>query len=125
MYMTNGGVKKIGCNFVELTNVLPEFVVRNKLSSKPQKAAEKLKKMIEGSNSICKNYDLSIKQDYDKNTVRLNLLGQSIVGCPGGGYPANTERGQIIYQTSELPVTAAVKRYTEVVKQMVNNAEKG
>ena len=75
--------------------------------------------MVEGKNSICKNYDVSIYQDYGKNTVRLNLLGHCIVGCPGGGFPANTEKGQIIYQTSELPVTAAVKRYTEVVKQMV------
>lgn len=123
MYITSGGTARLGQKIIEYTNLLPELIIRNKLSTKPQKAADKLKQIVEGSNSICKNYDLSIKQDYGKGTVKLNLLGHSIIADARGGFPANTEKGQIIYQTSELPATAAVKRYTEVVRQMVKNAK--
>ena len=123
MYITSGGTGKIGSRLVEYTKFLPEFIVRNKLSSKPQKAAQKLKEMVEGKNSICKKYDLSIYQDYGKNTVRLNLLDQSFGLIASGVYPAGTDKGQKIVKTAELPVTAAVKRYTDVVKQMVENTK--
>ena len=109
------GIIKLGSRFVEINKIPSEVFVRNKLSKKPQEAVEPLRKIID--NQL--DYHLSMKQDYSKNTVILNLLSRCYV-CNTQGLK-NFENGHQIYQSSELPVTSALNTYKKTVQQMLEN----
>lgn len=125
MYIKNNACVRTGKKIVLLHKFSPEFMVRNKkLSPKPQKAAEKLKEMVEGPNSIVKYNDVSMRQDYDNGTVTLNLLSQCYIIEAGGRWAKGTDQGRHIVCSTVLPATAAVKRYTKALKEMVENKAK-
>lgn len=107
-----------GEKLVEIHKFLPDFMVRNKLSSKPQKAVNKLKEMVEGPNSIVKFNDVSMRQDYSQGTVTLNLLGGRVTEA-NGELAKGTDQGKLVVRSTVLPATAAVKRYTTALKEMV------
>ena len=119
MYIKYDHTVKLGERLIAIHKFIPEFMVRNKLSPKPQKAANKLKEIVECPKSIVKDYDVSMKQDYHNSTVILNLLSQCLVFEAGGGYAKGTNQGQSIVRSTVLPATAAVKRYTKALKDMV------
>ena len=119
MYITADKIVPLGSNLVQTYKTTSEFIVRNKLSKKPAQAAQKLKKLVECQNSICKDYDLDMKQDYSRGVVRLNLLEQCYTYNRDGHLPNHTLGGQYICQSYEVPVTASAKRYTQAVQQML------
>lgn len=125
MYLKYIGAKPLGCNMVEIHEFLPQFMVKNKLSRKPQEAANVLKKIIEGRKPSPNGYDMSIEQDWSRGVVRLNLLSQDYTFVAGGGRAKGCdEHGQYIYRSTELPITAAIKRYKQVAQQMINDTNK-
>ena len=106
----------------------PEFIVGNKLSKKPKEAAKKLKEVVEGKNSICKinrhsspleyeGYDVKISQDYSNCTVTLGLYSWPQYSRSGNNVV--TKEQSVI--STVLPATAAIKRYTKALKEMVEN----
>ena len=125
MYIAKGKTIQLGNKLIETTNFFPELRVENKLSKKPRKAAEELKKIVEAPNSEFNHYDLSVEQDYSRNVVKLDLLGQCLIGHSDGSIPPNTKHSQYIYQSCELPVTAAVERYKQAAKQLLTDANEG
>ena len=111
-------------------NYEPELIVGNKLSKKPQEAAKKLKEIVEGKNSICKinphsnaleyeGYDVKISQDYRNGTVTLGLSSWPNLFVSGDKWISQNQSVSTV-----LPATAAVKRYTKALKEMVENTTK-
>lgn len=85
--------------------------IHNKLSQKPQKAVKSIENIMQNQ----WKYNMSIRQDYSKNIVEMNLL-DAIFGV----YMASKKRGYQILQTKEIPVTAAVSTYTKAAKEMLD-----
>lgn len=111
-------------------NFEPELIVGNKLSKKPQEAAKKLKQIVESENSICKinphsnateyeGYDVKIRQDYSNGTVTLGLSSWPQYVVSGDNLIIKEQ-----FVSTVLPATAAVKRYTKALKEMVENPNK-
>jgi len=78
--------------------------VKNHLSGKPAKAVEKVERIVQES-----SYNMSLKQDYSKNVVEMNLLS-SFLRDNGEPY---------ILQSRKLPVTSAIKTYTKNAQEMI------
>lgn len=92
-----------------MLGVKPKLFVQNKLSTKPQQAVNRLRNFVEKQEI----YNMSMRQDYSKNLVELNLIGRSL-----------DETGKFfVYQTRYLPVNTATKAYTKTAKEMIQ-AEK-
>lgn len=92
-----------------MQGVKPKLFVQNKLSSRPQRAVNRLKNFIEKQEI----YNMSMRQDYSRHLVELNLLGRSL-----------DETGKfLVFQTRYLPVDTASKAYTKTAKEMIR-AEK-
>ena len=87
-----------------------ELFVKNKLSEKPAKAADGVRKFINNQTW----FNISMKQNYSKNVVELDLLGRSYGVCPG--HPE--KNGYQVLHRKEIPVTAAVSTYTKAAKEM-------
>ncbi len=106
-------ITKFGQNVIGHVYNPSMLFVKNKLSEKPAKAVKEIEKMVKNQN----NYHVSMSQDYSNNVVKLNLLSKGILVNPG----ANKcyEGGHFIYQSSQLPVTSAVKRYKQVVQNLL------
>ena len=82
--------------------------VKNTLTQKPSKAIEPVKKIIQNS-----GYNMSLKQDYSKNVVEMNLLS-SFLQDNGEYY---------ILQSRNLPVVSAIKTYTKTAQEMIESQD--
>lgn len=82
--------------------------VKNNLTQKPSKAIEPVKKIIQNS-----GYNMSLKQDYSKNVVEMNLLS-SFLQDNGEYY---------ILQSRKLPVVSAIKAYTKNAQGMIESQD--
>lgn len=90
-----------------------ELYVKNKLSEKPASAVEGVKNFINSQHA----FNISMRQNYSKNVVELDLLGRSYGVCPG-----NPEKnGYQVLHRKEIPVTAAVSTYTKAARDMADN----
>ncbi len=86
------------------------LVIKNKLSSKPQKAMNKLEKLI----STQDDFAMQVKQDYSKGSITLTLYNPVVYVSSKGiqGYP--------VYNIKNIPVTSAEKTYLKTAKQMLD-----
>ena len=77
-----------------------KVIIQNKLTRKPQEGANRLKKFIKSQEL----YDVSVRQDYSKQNVELQLLTRSY---------NQTYEPQTPVQTRYIPTTSASKAYTK------------
>ena len=83
-----------------------KVIIRNKLTQKPQQGANRLEKFIKSQEL----YDVSVRQDYSKQKVELQLLTRSY---------KQTYEPQEPVQTRYVPITSASKAYTKTAKEMI------
>ena len=81
-------------------------IVKNKLTSQPQKGVSKLKTFVKSNDA----YNIGVRQDYSKNRVELQLLSRTYMPQEGGFAAV---------QTRYIPATSAAKAYTKTAKEMI------
>lgn len=93
-----------------------DLFIKNKLSSKPAKAVKTVENIVKSQN----RFNFSMKQNYSKNVVEMNLLGRSY-----GVHPENPEKsGYQIFLQREVPVTAAISTYAKTANEMIETGLK-
>ncbi len=84
-----------------------KLIIKNKLTSKPQKVINKLEKLISSQD----NFAMQVKQDYSKGNVILSLYNP-VVYVSSLGHP--------VYNVKNIPATSSEKTYLKTAKQMLN-----
>ena len=83
-----------------------KLIVRNNLTYQPKTVVNRFSEFVEKQEA----YNVSMRQDYSKNKIELQLLGRNYT--PGTSeYPA--------LQTRYIPVTSALKTYKKTAKEMM------
>ena len=93
-------------NMPRIDGVDAIVIVKNKLTSQPQKGVSKLKTFVKSNDA----YNIGVRQDYSKNRVELQLLSRTYMPQEGGFAAV---------QTRYIPVTSAAKAYTKTAKEMI------
>lgn len=91
---------------IRFNGIKAQVIVRNKLTSQPQKGVNRLKTFIKNQGG----YNIAVRQDYSTNKVNLELLTRSYL-------PETTSYD--VLQTRQVPITSSAKKYVKVVQDMI------